>query len=263
MRIVAPTFTQTPNDLFDHWLPLLTEAELKVLLVIMRKTFGWNKQRDFITNSQFVQLTGLSKPSVIAAIKTLQEKGLVLREIKGKFGNEESYYELIVDDSNNSEGVKNVNPPSKESLPPPVKNFNPQNNSLNNTDKNVCYGEPSPVLSCVKSLPNGKTVRVFKQEIIEKALSLKKDWKESEINHAWVILCKYNKKISDPLAFIQGTIKNMRKPETQNRKKQCPNTSDSTPLNNTPSTEKSKSTELTTLTPAFREFLKKNGLKTD
>ncbi len=39
MRIVAPTYFQTPNDLVDHWLPKLGEAEVKVLLVVFRKTF--------------------------------------------------------------------------------------------------------------------------------------------------------------------------------------------------------------------------------
>jgi phage replication O-like protein O len=77
MKITAPNYTQTPNDLFDYWLPHLKEGELKVLLVIMRKTFGWHKKRDRISISQLMRLTGLSKPSVIDASKSLQDKGII------------------------------------------------------------------------------------------------------------------------------------------------------------------------------------------
>ncbi len=103
MRISAPTYTMTPNDLFDHWLPNLGEGELKVLLVIMRKTFGWHKPRDRISISQLSQITGLREETVVIATKSLQNKGIILREVVGKIGKQETYYELIInEDSNNS-----------------------------------------------------------------------------------------------------------------------------------------------------------------
>ena len=103
MKIQAPTYTQTPNELFDRWLPLLKEVELKVLLVIMRKTFGWHKTKDWISISQLEKLTGCSATHVISAVRTLIEKGLVKKEIHGPIGKQVTYYELIVyDDSNNS-----------------------------------------------------------------------------------------------------------------------------------------------------------------
>ncbi len=37
----APHYTQTPDVLFDELLPYLSEAELKVLLYIIRRTFGF------------------------------------------------------------------------------------------------------------------------------------------------------------------------------------------------------------------------------
>jgi phage replication O-like protein O len=103
MRITTPNYTQTPNDLFDHWLPLLKEVELKVLLVIMRKTFGWHKTRDYISLSQLEQLTGCSQTNILKSIKTLIEKGLISKEVVGKIGSQTTYYQLIVnEDSNNS-----------------------------------------------------------------------------------------------------------------------------------------------------------------
>jgi len=119
MRISTPNFTQTPNDLFDHWLPILKESELKVLLVIMRKTFGWHKVRDKISVSQLSKLTGLAEETVVIATKALQKKGIILKQVMGRIGKQETYYELFVsEDSNNSYPPGNshplgFNPPGK------------------------------------------------------------------------------------------------------------------------------------------------------
>ena len=99
MKIEKPNYTQTPNDLFDHWLPLLKEVELKVLLVIMRKTFGWHKTRDYISLSQLEKLTGSTQTNITKSIKTLIEKGLVSKEVVGKIGSQVTYYELILNEA--------------------------------------------------------------------------------------------------------------------------------------------------------------------
>lgn len=112
MKITAPNFTQTPNDLFDHWLPILKESELKVLLVIMRKTFGWHKVRDKISVSQLSKLTGLVEETVVIAVKALQKKGLIIKQVVGRIGKQETYYELVVcEDSNSSYPPGNSHPP--------------------------------------------------------------------------------------------------------------------------------------------------------
>jgi len=103
MRITQPNYTQTPNDLFDHWLPHLSEGELKVLLVIMRKTFGWHKKRDRISISQLAKITGMKEETVINASKSLQGKGIINRVVIGEIGRQSTYYELVIhEDSNNS-----------------------------------------------------------------------------------------------------------------------------------------------------------------
>lgn len=96
MKITAPSYFQCPNDLVDHWMPLLGEAELRVLLLIIRKTFGWHKERDRISLSQMVQKTGLSKSNVCTAITSLIEKDLILKEIEGVLGTEKVFYSLVV-----------------------------------------------------------------------------------------------------------------------------------------------------------------------
>ena len=102
-QIKAPSYFQCPNELVDHWLPFLKETELKVLLVIIRKTFGWNKKRDRISNSQLAQITGLAIDKAREAAKSLADKGVILRETFGNPGQQETYYELvIIEDSNNN-----------------------------------------------------------------------------------------------------------------------------------------------------------------
>lgn len=103
MKIIPPNYTQTPNDLFDHWLPLLTEAELKVLLVIMRKTFGWHKTHDQISLSQLSRFTGMKEDTVLKAARSLQEKGVISRDVSGPNGKQITTYSLVISvDSNNS-----------------------------------------------------------------------------------------------------------------------------------------------------------------
>jgi hypothetical protein len=76
--------TQVPNIFFDQLLPTLTEAEIKLLLVIIRQTYGWidprtgkRKQRDRISRKQFVVKTGLCKRVISTALQSLVTKGII------------------------------------------------------------------------------------------------------------------------------------------------------------------------------------------
>jgi phage replication O-like protein O len=59
---------------------------LRIMLVIARKTIGWQKECDLISLTQFEQLTGLSRPSVNATLKLLIERGAVEQTGTGKRG---------------------------------------------------------------------------------------------------------------------------------------------------------------------------------
>jgi hypothetical protein len=84
-----PTYTIVPDELFDNYLPHLTGGELKVLLYIIRRTFGFKKDSDTISLTQIRsgittkdgrvldQGTGLSLSTAQLAIKGLIEKGLI------------------------------------------------------------------------------------------------------------------------------------------------------------------------------------------
>jgi len=51
--------------------------EMLCLWVIIRKTYGWNKKADYISLTQFEQLTELKRANVIRALKSLQSKNIV------------------------------------------------------------------------------------------------------------------------------------------------------------------------------------------
>ena len=53
--IATPNTTQCPDVYFDQVFPQLKEAELKALLYIVRRTFGFKKNRDPISFNQFLR----------------------------------------------------------------------------------------------------------------------------------------------------------------------------------------------------------------
>jgi phage replication O-like protein O len=116
-KIAAPEYTQIPNALIDEWLPQLTAAETKVVLVIMRKTFGWHKIRDRISLSQLEKFTGFLRQAVLKAVKSLEEKNLVTKTVIGKNGDQQTFYELVIEDSNNSYQCVQHTPPSVFNTP--------------------------------------------------------------------------------------------------------------------------------------------------
>ena len=88
---LTPNYTQIPDQVFDELLPILSGNEIKILMYICRRTFGFKRDTDNISLSQMVsgittkagiQLdggTGLSKASVARALKDLEDKDIIVR----------------------------------------------------------------------------------------------------------------------------------------------------------------------------------------
>lgn len=142
-RIPAPNYTQVPNAIFDLMADKdagLTEKELKVLLAVARKTFGWHKKRDKISLTQLEQLTSLSRPSVVAGLESAIERGIIRRTPDSNDKRGGVFYELVVEDIdqsseltskdfelvNNSNQLKELTKTSKDFEPELVKNLNTQ-----------------------------------------------------------------------------------------------------------------------------------------
>ena len=67
-----------PNDVWEALIRCrLPSREMQVLMFIIRKTIGWNKQFDEIALSQFIESTHMAKSSVCRAINKLKKKNIV------------------------------------------------------------------------------------------------------------------------------------------------------------------------------------------
>jgi phage replication O-like protein O len=68
---------------------------VQVLWVILRKTYGWQKKNDWISLSQFSQMTGMKKPHVIRALRKLIEMRIVIKKGNGatvSYGVQKDYH---------------------------------------------------------------------------------------------------------------------------------------------------------------------------
>jgi len=58
----------------------LNPNEWRTLMALIRKTYGYRKARDRISISQFQSLTGLDRKNQVKALKSLEGKGIILKE---------------------------------------------------------------------------------------------------------------------------------------------------------------------------------------
>jgi hypothetical protein len=115
-----PTTTPVPDEVFDVLMPQLSGAELKVLLYICRRTFGFKKESDTISLHQIAHGittrdgrvldggTGLCKRHVIRALKVLEKKNIikVTRKVDETGLNEVNTYSLNMRDTGRRVGTK-------------------------------------------------------------------------------------------------------------------------------------------------------------
>ena len=87
----SPCYTQVPDELFDELLPDLSGPEIKVLLYVIRRTFGFKRKTDRISKRQLEhgitrrdgtvldRGTGLSRRAIRLAIDSLVERNILLK----------------------------------------------------------------------------------------------------------------------------------------------------------------------------------------
>jgi hypothetical protein len=136
----SPNGTIVPDDVFDVLAPRLSEAELRVLLYIVRRTFGFGKNADAISLRQLTDGittrdgrildygTGMSRKGVIGGIKGLLGKGIItVQKAVAEDGDHEiNIYSLRFRDGVVTRG----NYPGYRSTLPPVTQGNPQDSAL-------------------------------------------------------------------------------------------------------------------------------------
>ena len=99
-------YTEVPNVVFDELLPNITNmAALKLYLCLIRKCWGWEKVGDWLSLSQLIKLTKLSRPSVIAGMRWLNKHGYIWISKAGDplRGNEKVMYFLCSEETEHIE----------------------------------------------------------------------------------------------------------------------------------------------------------------
>ena len=80
---LLPNTFQTPNDVVDILMRLLTPTEFKVYMTAVRQILGWRdkivERRDNISLTQFEDLTGISRKPIIKALNSLTEYSLLAK----------------------------------------------------------------------------------------------------------------------------------------------------------------------------------------
>lgn len=78
-------YTQIPNWMMAKLYRAdgLTFREIKVLLFLVRKLYGFHKTSDKIPYSQIVEATGIDRADVIKTVKSLEEKKAISVKRKG------------------------------------------------------------------------------------------------------------------------------------------------------------------------------------
>lgn len=92
--ISLPNTTPVPNEIINGWVKKLKGSELKVLIIVVRKTLGWildpetgmRKEEDWITSAQLKEETGLAGERLSMAINDLSGKHKLI-QIRDKDGN--------------------------------------------------------------------------------------------------------------------------------------------------------------------------------
>jgi len=81
MSKFIPNSFQLPNIIIDKYLYTLSDFELKVYLIIVRKTKGWQKEKDNIALSQFKKILRIKDDRTIRrALKGLLKLNLIKKE---------------------------------------------------------------------------------------------------------------------------------------------------------------------------------------
>ena len=90
-RSLIPNSTQIPDVILDDWMPLLSGAEIAIVMLVARKTFGWGKDRDMIGAAQMEAGTGLDRATIFRVCQDLKSLSVLSVESKNDGKTPNSY----------------------------------------------------------------------------------------------------------------------------------------------------------------------------
>ena len=167
-RVFIPNSFQTPNVLIDEVMRCVSGPAFKILMTINRLTLGWNPLMAVeISIDPLGEITGLSRPSVVAGAQELAKIGVLLVKKSPKNSRIPNHYALNLN-LTTGELVKKLNQlkkltslTSKGFLPKLVNRFDSLIlNTRNTIREGQAQAEPSlPLLRVVKFPKKSKPAR--------------------------------------------------------------------------------------------------------
>lgn len=201
MSKYIPNSFQVANAFVDEAMSKISDASVKIYLIINRKTRGWAKECDALSITQLEELSGKSHPTVVRCTKELIKVGLVKKHEQSVYGN---VYSLI----DNYFIGEYVNFPNKSSVL--VQCFSLFNGQL---VKIFNHQKPSS-----KKLNKGKKSKNLCLNFPQKTRVLVKNFNYLENTSQLKILTTASKKFLPLLVKIFNTQNTLSKPTCQNKK---------------------------------------------
>lgn len=76
----SENFTKVPNEIIEAIASSRSFcARARVMAVIIRKTYGWNKKEDWISLSQFEAITGIGKSNICRTLNQLVQAKIIIK----------------------------------------------------------------------------------------------------------------------------------------------------------------------------------------
>ena len=202
-------FVQVPNVLIENLGKLRLSGNEFTFLVIIRM-FARQKDCAFPSLKTLQRISGVSTPTIINIMKSLENKGYLIIKRSPQENNLYSFkplndiLEKII--KNNLNGVlKNFNYPTKEILVPLLKKFNPKNKHIKNKHiKTHTQKEESVCEDEIQKIKNTKTFQNIEPATIENLI--KKNGKEAVIAANYIEKTFSGQAIRNPAGLLISTL---------------------------------------------------------
>ena len=186
-------FTRIANELLEAVMRAgLSQHQLLVFMAVMRKTYGFNKKSDWVSNEQLSELTGILPHKCSAAKSVLVKRGILTQtgRVIGINKTVSEWSSLPVKGTENKPYLKKVTLPEsgKKSLPESGNAYYP--NQVNTKDKHTKDNKDN-----INNPP--KSPRAVSFDALAVQLP---DWLSAEIWSSWVA---YRRDLKKPIKSQQ------------------------------------------------------------
>ena len=184
-------YTSIANEILEAlWKVNLSPYEYRVLLYLLRKTYGWQKKTDRITLSQFAKDIGIDRRLIFRAIKKLSSKQMIViyKDDKNRlsYGFQKDYDKWTLSSKKMTVIYRDDKVSSKEMTKLSSKQIPTKENIINYTKENI-YTNRFDIFwrEYPKKIGKGYAKKIWmklkpSQELLEKMLSTLKAYKETE-----------------------------------------------------------------------------------